>query len=80
MRMRVISAIFDFFIVLSIAPYKLSNDGSYKFSRILTQTYVISILKLRMRLTSAILIFFMVLSYCPLKTVQWSFFISLAEF
>ena len=43
LRMRVISAIMNFYWSHSIALQKLSNERSYKFSWILTLTEVISI-------------------------------------
>ena len=79
--MRVIFHYFDVFYGAILLPFKkLSNDRSYKFSWILTQTEVISIWKLRMRVISAILNFFMVLSYCPLKNCPMIVLISLAKF
>ena len=56
--MRLISAILNFYWSHAIPLPKLSNERSYKFSRILTQTEVISIRILRMRLISAIMNFY----------------------
>ena len=47
MRMRLISAIMNFYWSHAIPLQKMSNERSYKFSRILTLTEVISIRKLR---------------------------------
>ena len=58
MRMRLISAIMNFYWSHSISLQKLSNERSYKFSRILTPAEVISIRILRMRLISAIINFY----------------------
>ena len=58
MRMRIISVIMIFYWSDAIALQKLSNERSYKFSRILTLTEVISIRILRMHLVSAIMIFY----------------------
>ena len=56
--MRLISAILNFNWSHAIAHQKLSNESSYKFSRILTLTEVISIRILRMRLISTIMNFY----------------------
>ena len=58
MRMRIVSAITNFYWSHSIALRKLSNERSYKFSWILTLTEVISIRILRMRIISAIMNFY----------------------
>ena len=50
LRMRVISAIMNFYWSHSIALQKLSKERSYKFSWILTLTEVISIRSLTMRI------------------------------
>ena len=55
MRMRIIPAIMNFYWSHAIPFQKLSNERSYKFSRILTLREVISIRILRMRLISAIM-------------------------
>ena len=56
--MRIISAIMNFYWSHAIPLQKLSNERSYKFSRILTLTEVINIRILRMRLISAIMNFY----------------------
>ena len=56
--MRLISAIMNFYWSHAIALQKLSNERSYKFSWILSQTEVISIIILHMRLISAIMNFY----------------------
>ena len=56
--MFLISAIMNFYWFHANALQKLSNERSYKFSWILTQTEVISIRILRMRIISAILNFY----------------------
>ena len=58
LRMRIISAIMNFYWSHAIALPKLANECSYKFSLILTLTEVISIRTLRMRLISAIMNFY----------------------
>ena len=58
LRMRIISAIMNFYWSHHIALQKLSNERSYKFSWILTLTEVISIRILRMRIFSAIMNFY----------------------
>ena len=55
LRLRMISAIMNFYWSHAIALQKLSNERSYKFSWILTLTEVISIRILRMRIISAIM-------------------------
>ena len=55
LRLRIISAIMNFYWSHTIALQKLSNERSYKFSWILTLTEVISIRILRMRIVSAIM-------------------------
>ena len=57
-RMRIISAIMNFYWSHAIAIRKLSNERSYKFSWILTLTEVISIRILHMRIISAIMNFY----------------------
>ena len=85
LRMRLISAVVNFYGSHAIALQKLSNERSYKFSCILTfLTEVISIRILRMSLISAIMNFYgchnfrhfeflLVPCYCPSKTVKWTF-------
>ena len=58
LRMRIISAIMNFYWPHAIALQKLSNERSYKFSWILTLTEVIIITILRVRLISAIINFY----------------------
>ena len=57
LRMRIISAIMNFYWPHAIALQKLSNERSYMFSWILTLTEVISIRILRMLIISAIMNF-----------------------
>ena len=56
--MGLISAITNFYWSHATAFQKLSNERSYKFSWIFTQTEVISIRILRMRLISTIMNFY----------------------
>ena len=49
---------YEFLLVPCYCPSKLSNEHSYKFSRILTLTGVISIRILRMRIISTIINFY----------------------
>ena len=58
LRVRIISAIMNFYLSHAIALQKLSNERSYKFSLILTLTEVISIRILRMHIISAIMNFY----------------------
>ena len=67
LRMRLVSAIMNFYWFHTIALQKLSNERSYRFSWILTLTEVISIRSLRMSLISAIM------------NVYWSHIIALQK-
>ena len=58
MRMRIISAIMNLYWSHAIPLQTLSNERSYKFSRISTLTEVISIRILRMRIISDIMNFY----------------------
>ena len=79
LRMRIISAIMNFYWSHAIALQKLSNEHSYKFSWILTLTEVIRIRILRMRIISAIMNFY--LSHAiPVKNCPMNVLISLVEF
>ena len=73
LRMRIISAIMNFYCSYAVALQKLSNERSYKFSWIITPTEVISIRILRMRLISAIMNFYWSHAIALQKTVQWTF-------
>ena len=84
LRLRMISAIMNFYWSHAIALHKLSNERSYKFSWILTLTEVISIRILRMRIISAIMNIYW--SHhdgpmlFPFKNCPMNVLISLAEF
>ena len=78
LRMRLISAIMNFYWSHTIALQKLSNERSYKFSRILTLTEVMSIRIMRMRIIFAIIFFGPMLF--PFKNCPMNVLISLTEF
>ena len=83
LRMRIISAVRNFYGSHAISLQKLSHERSYKFIWILTLTEVISIWILRMLIIYTIMNFYwsMLLPFknCPISSYKFSWILTLTE-